>query len=224
MVRENWGSRFGFIMATAGFAIGMGNIWRFPYIVGESGGGAFIIVYLALTAIIGVPLLTAEISLGRKAQLTPLAGMKKLSSPTSFWNILGWVELLTTIIILGFYLMIMSWVTVYLKEYLTGEAFIYTSDTITSHFNELQRDPTTLITYCAIISAIMAFVAARGLQGGVELVSKIFMPLLLVMFVLLAFGSNTLVAASGPLSITPANRSAKLPLAGSQYFTRTACT
>ena len=62
MVRENWGSRFGFIMATAGFAIGMGNIWRFPYIVGESGGGAFILVYLILTAIIGVPLLTARVS------------------------------------------------------------------------------------------------------------------------------------------------------------------
>ena len=145
MIRENWGSRFGFIMATAGFAIGMGNIWRFPYIVGESGGGAFIIVYLILTAIIGVPLLTAEISLGRKAQLTPLEGMKKLSSPKSFWNILGWVEVLTTIIILGFYLMIMSWVTIYLKEYITGEAFLYTSETIQSHFNDLQSDPYSLI-------------------------------------------------------------------------------
>ena len=196
MIRENWGSRFGFIMATAGFAIGMGNIWRFPYIVGESGGGAFIIVYLILTAIIGVPLLTAEISLGRKAQLTPLEGMKKLSSPKSFWNILGWVEVLTTIIILGFYLMIMSWVTIYLKEYITGEAFLYTSETIQSHFNDIQRDPYSLIIYCALISLIMAIVAARGLQGGVELVSKIFMPVLLVMFVLLAFGSNTFEGSS----------------------------
>ncbi len=196
MVRENWGSRFGFIMATAGFAIGMGNIWRFPYIVGESGGGAFILVYLILTAIIGVPLLTAEVSLGRKAQLTPLAGMKKLSSPTSFWNIIGWVELLTTIIILGFYLMIMSWVTVYFKEYLTGEAFSFTSETIQTHFDELQRDPSTLIMYSAGIAAIMAFVAARGLQGGVELVSKIFMPVLLIMFIFLAFGSNTFEGSS----------------------------
>ncbi len=196
MIRENWGSRFGFIMATAGFAIGMGNIWRFPYIVGESGGGAFIIVYLILTAIIGVPLLTAEISLGRKAQLTPLEGMKKLSSPKSFWNILGWVEILTTIIILGFYLMIMSWVTIYLKEYITGEAFLYTSETIQSHFNDIQRDPYSLIIYCALISLIMAIVAARGLQGGVELVSKIFMPVLLVMFILLAFGSNTFEGSS----------------------------
>ena len=196
MIRENWGSRFGFIMATAGFAIGMGNIWRFPYIVGESGGGAFIIVYLILTAIIGVPLLTAEISLGRKAQLTPLEGMKKLSSPKSFWNILGWVEVLTTIIILGFYLMIMSWVTIYLKEYITGEAFLYTSETIQTHFNDIQRDPYSLIIYCALISLIMAIVAARGLQGGVELVSKIFMPVLLVMFILLAFGSNTFEGSS----------------------------
>ena len=196
MIRENWGSRFGFIMATAGFAIGMGNIWRFPYIVGESGGGAFIIVYLILTAIIGVPLLTAEISLGRKAQLTPLEGMKKLSSPKSFWNILGWVEILTTIIILGFYLMIMSWVTIYLKEYITGEAFLYTSETIQTHFNDLQSDPYSLIIYCAVISLIMAIVAARGLQGGVELVSKIFMPVLLVMFVLLAFGSNSFEGSS----------------------------
>ena len=139
MNRENWGSRFGFIMATAGFAIGMGNIWRFPYIVGESGGGAFIIVYLILTAIIGVPLLTAEISLGRKAQLTPLEGMKKLSSPKSFWNIIGWVEIIATVMILGYYLMIMSWVTVYLKEYITGEAFAFSTETIQIHFAELQQ-------------------------------------------------------------------------------------
>ena len=196
MVRENWGSRFGFIMATAGFAIGMGNIWRFPYIVGESGGGAFIIVYLALTAIIGIPLLTAEVSLGRKAQLTPIAGMKKITSKTSFWNIIGWVEVLTTIIILGYYLMIMSWVTVYLKEYVTGEAFLYDSNTIQSHFGDLQRDPGTLITYSALISGVMAFVAARGLQGGVELVSKIFMPVLLIMFIILAFGSNSFEGSS----------------------------
>ncbi len=196
MNRENWGSRFGFIMATAGFAIGMGNIWRFPYIVGESGGGAFIVVYLILTAIIGIPLLTAEISLGRKAQLTPLEGMKKLSSPKSFWNVIGWVEIIATVMILGYYLMIMSWVTVYFKEYVTGEAFAFSSSTIETHFTALQQDPTTLLIYCFIISIIMAVVAARGLQGGVELVSKIFMPILLIMFILLAFGSNTFEGSS----------------------------
>ncbi|MEO2084439.1 MAG: sodium-dependent transporter [Marinoscillum sp.] len=192
MRRENWGSRFGFIMATAGFAVGMGNIWRFPYIVGESGGGAFLIVYLILTAIIGIPLLTAEISLGRKAQLTPLKGMKKLSGDSSFWNIIGWVEITATLLILGFYLMIMAWVTVYLKEYITGEAFAYNSTNIQSHFVELQENSSSILLYCLGIALLIAFVLARGLQGGVELVSKIFMPILLVMFILLAIGSNTL--------------------------------
>ena len=192
MTRENWGSRFGFIMATAGFAVGMGNIWRFPYIVGENGGGAFLIVYLILTAIIGIPLLTAEISLGRKAQLTPLKGMKKLSGNSSFWNIIGWVEITATLLILGFYLMIMAWVTVYLKEYITGEAFAYNATNIQSHFVELQGNSSSILLYCLGIALLIAFVAARGLQGGVELVSKIFMPILLVMFILLAIGSNTL--------------------------------
>ena len=192
MTRENWGSRFGFIMATAGFAVGMGNIWRFPYIVGESGGGAFLIVYLILTAIIGIPLLTAEISLGRKAQLTPLKGMKKLSGDSSIWNIIGWVEITATLLILGFYLMIMAWVTVYLKEYITGEAFAYNATNIQSHFVELQGNSSSILLYCLGIALLIAFVTARGLQGGVELVSKIFMPILLVMFILLAIGSNTL--------------------------------
>mgnify|MGYP000016901953 FL=1 len=192
MKRENWGSRFGFIMATAGFAVGMGNIWRFPYIVGESGGGAFLIVYLILTVIIGIPLLTAEISLGRKAQLTPLKGMKKLSGDSSIWNIIGWVEITATLLILGFYLMIMAWVTVYLKEYITGEAFAYNATNIQSHFVELQGNSSSILLYCLGIALLLAFVAARGLQGGVELVSKIFMPILLVMFILLAIGSNTL--------------------------------
>lgn len=192
MKRENWGSRFGFIMATAGFAVGMGNIWRFPYIVGENGGGAFIIVYLILTAIIGIPLLTAEISLGRKAQLTPLKGMKKLSGDSSIWNIIGWVEITATLLILGFYLMIMAWVTVYLKEYITGEAFAYNATNIQSHFVELQGNSSSILLYCLGIALLIAFVTARGLQGGVELVSKIFMPILLVMFILLAIGANTL--------------------------------
>ena len=79
MTREHWGSRLGFIMATAGFAIGLGNIWRFPYVVGENGGGAFLMVYLACVILIGIPLITAEISLGRKSQLSPIAGMARLT-------------------------------------------------------------------------------------------------------------------------------------------------
>ena len=93
-------------------------------------------------------MITAEISLGRKAQLPPLEGMKKLSSPKSFWNIIGWVDIIATVMILGYYLMIMSWVTVYLKEYITGEAFAFSAETIQTHFAELQQDQYTLLIYC----------------------------------------------------------------------------
>ena len=88
--------------------------------------------------------------------------------------------------------MIMAWVTIYLKEYITGEAFAYDSTNIQSHFNELQQNSYNILIYCGVVSLVIAFVAARGLQGGVELVSKIFMPILLIMFVFLAIGSNTL--------------------------------
>ena len=87
MAREHWGSRFGFIMATAGFAVGLGNIWRFPYVAGQNGGVAFLIMYLAFAILIGIPLMTAEMSLGRKSQLSPIAGMRKLTgSSTSPWQ------------------------------------------------------------------------------------------------------------------------------------------
>ncbi|MCH7476054.1 MAG: sodium-dependent transporter, partial [Gemmatimonadetes bacterium] len=105
--RETWGSRFGFIMATAGFAVGLGNIWRFPYIVGQNGGGAFLLVYVAFAILIGIPLFTAEMSLGRKTQLTPIAGMRKLTGkPTSVWNLIGWLGVATAIVLTSYYVML----------------------------------------------------------------------------------------------------------------------
>ena len=191
MVRENWGSRFGFIMATAGFAIGMGNIWRFPYITGESGGGAFILIYLVFTVLIGIPLLTAEISLGRKAQLTPIAGMKKLSSENKFWQSIGWVEVIAAILIMAYYLMILAWVVVYFVEFTVGNISDKSPEQINNNFDYLVAKPSTVIAYSFGIIVLIGVVLARGLQNGVEKISKIFMPMLLIFFVILAIGSNT---------------------------------
>ncbi len=191
MVRENWGSRFGFIMATAGFAIGMGNIWRFPYITGESGGGAFILIYLVFTVLIGIPLLTAEISLGRKAQLTPIAGMKKLSSENKFWQSIGWVEVIAAILIMAYYLMILAWVVVYFVEYTTGKISSMTPEQVNTNFDNLVAKPGTVVAYSFGIVVLIGIILARGLQNGVEKISKIFMPMLLIFFVILAIGSNT---------------------------------
>lgn len=190
MTRENWGSRFGFIMATAGFAIGMGNIWRFPYITGESGGGAFILVYLIFTVLIGVPLLTAEISLGRKAQLTPIAGMKKLAGRSRFWVSIGWVEVIAAILIMAYYLMIMAWVGVYVVEYLSGKFSRLSPEQVLTNFDSLVAQPGVVVGYAFGIAILIAVILTRGLQGGVERISKIFMPMLLVFFVILAIGSN----------------------------------
>ena len=96
--REHWGSRFGFIMATAGFAVGLGNIWRFPYVVGQNGGAAFLMVYLAFAILIGIPLLTAEISIGRKAQLSPIAGMARVVGRRSPWMVFVWLGVGTTFV------------------------------------------------------------------------------------------------------------------------------
>lgn len=111
MTREHWGSRLGFIMATAGFAIGLGNIWRFPCVVGENGGGAFLVVYLICAILIGIPLITAEISLGRKSQLSPIAGMRRLTgSPGSPWNLIGWLGVATAFLISAYYMLLLAWI------------------------------------------------------------------------------------------------------------------
>ena len=120
--RESWGSRFGFIMATAGFAVGLGNIWRFPYVTGSNGGAAFLLVYVAFSILIGIPLLTAEIGLGRKVRLTSLAGMTRATgSSIRPWNAIGWMGTATATIKLGYYLMLLGWIAGYLVMAISGE-------------------------------------------------------------------------------------------------------
>ncbi|MCR9252190.1 MAG: sodium-dependent transporter [bacterium] len=203
--RENWGSKFGFIMATAGFAIGMGNIWRFPYIVGEGGGGAFLLVYIILTLVIGIPLLTTEVGLGRKSQLTPIAGMKALAGGKKFWHSIGWIESIAALIIMGYYLMIIAWVAVYCVEYMTGKFAVMSPEEVSTNFDELVGKPKIVFAYSLGISVMLFFIVGRGLQKGVELVSKIFMPLLLVFFIILAIWANTLEGSFEGLSwyLTP---------------------
>ena len=118
--REHWGSRFGFIMATAGFAVGLGNIWRFPYVVGENGGAAFLIVYLGFAILIGIPLLTAETSLGRKTQRSPVAGMAAVAGRRSPWIVFAWLGIGTTFIIVATYLVLLSWIAGYLWMVVRG--------------------------------------------------------------------------------------------------------
>src|SRR5699024_1156769 len=114
--REKWGSRFGFILTAAGFSIGLGNIWRFPYLVGTNGGGAFVLVYLGIILLIGIPLFTMELSLGRKTNSSPVIGMRKETKKGSPWTLFGWAGVIAAFIILTYYKQIMGWIMGYLYK------------------------------------------------------------------------------------------------------------
>src|SRR5699024_6449513 len=112
--RKSWGGRLGFIFASAGYAIGLGNIWRFPYVAGNNGGAAFLLIYLFIVILIGLPLFYAEAGLGRKAQISAIRGLRKLTKKGSPWVLIGWLGLGATALIMSYYLMIMGWIFSYL--------------------------------------------------------------------------------------------------------------
>jgi NSS family neurotransmitter:Na+ symporter len=205
-MRETWGSRFGFIMATAGYAVGLGNIWRFSYTVGENGGGAFLIVYVACAVLIGIPLLTAEISLGRKTQLTPIAGMEKLTgSATSPWASVGWLGSIANVMILSYYYMLMAWIVAYFVQIVTGRFAGNTASQIQSTFDTFVATPIPVLGYTLVVTVGIAVLVGRGVQRGVEWVAKFAMPLLFVILLVLAVRSLTFDGAGRGLAwyLTP---------------------
>jgi NSS family neurotransmitter:Na+ symporter len=193
VARETWKSRFSFIMATAGFAVGLGNIWRFPYMAGENGGGAFLIVYLAFTILIGIPLLTAEISMGRKTQLSPIAGMRELTgSATHPWNLIGWMGVATAVVIHALYIMIVAWIVGYFGMMIGGRLGEGSpADFQAVYDGFISNMPLVLGLIGAILVALGA-ILTRGLTNGLERVAKFAMPLLFAMLLVLVVRSVTL--------------------------------
>ena len=198
--REHWGSRFGFILATAGFAVGLANIWRFPYVVGQNGGGAFLIVYLAFAILIGIPLLTAEISLGRKAQLSPIAGMARLAGRRSPWMVFAWLGVVTTFVIVANYLVVLSWIAGYLGMVVRGTFPSGTPSEMEVAFREFVADPFPIVVYASILMGLCGLVVSRGLTHGLERVAQVAMPTLLAMLGLLVVRSLTFSGASEGLA------------------------
>jgi neurotransmitter:Na+ symporter, NSS family len=196
MPRESWASRFGFITATVGFSIGLGNIWRFPYITGVNGGGAFLLIYLALALLIGIPLFTAEISLGRKTQLTPIPGMLKLTGRRfSPWNLIGWFGIAAALLIMSYYQLIMGWILAYLFK-MAGGGFAGASQAeIGSYFSDLVADPVVVLLHATVMMLIVAVIVAQGLRRGAERAAKLLMPILFVLLVVLGIGGLTLPGA-----------------------------
>ncbi len=193
MQREHWGSRVGFILAAAGSAVGLGNIWKFPYLVGAEGGGAFLIVYIAFLIAIGLCVMIAEISLGRQAQANPFRAFKRVGGTS--WSVFGFLAVLTAFLILSFYSVVGGWTIAYVVKTITGGFAGYSGAEFESHFGALVSNAIEPIVYHAAFMALGVVIVINGISGGIEKASKIMMPLLFILLALLVVRSLTLEGA-----------------------------
>lgn len=193
--RETWGSKFGYIMATAGFAVGFGSIWRFPYLTGTSGGGAFVFVYLILSLIVGVPLFTAEMVLGRKAKSTPIDGMRRLTKKGSLWVSFGWLSLGAALFIMAYYNVLLGFVLIYIVKMAKGDFVSATVESTVAAYDVLIQNPVIIAVASIIMLLLLGYIVMRGLKEGIERYCKILMPVLLVMLFVVAVRSCTLPGA-----------------------------
>ena len=183
-----WGSRSGFILASVGFAVGLGNIWRFPYVTGENGGSAFVLIYLLCAFGIGVPILMAEFLLGRRAQRSPpfgLAAIAQESGRSEKWSWVGKLTILTAFGILMSYAVVAGWVLYYFFLALTGNMLASSSTQSQSAFNNLLADPLALVFWGGVSLVSAALIIAAGVQQGIERAVKVLMPMLFALLVLL---------------------------------------
>ncbi len=192
---NQWSDRLSFIVTTAAFSVGLGNIWRFPYIVGEGGGGAFLLVYLILIMIIGIPIMTIEISLGRMSSSTPLIGFGKLSRH-SLWGRLGWLGVLSAQLIMCYYVMILAWVVIYFGENYSGNQAILETAHLENHFTAIASDSRKIISVIFGMMTVSFFIIRQGLQDGLERYSKYMMLAFIVILLGLAVWATTLDGAA----------------------------
>ena len=196
MERESFKSRLGFILVSAGCAIGIGNVWRFPYVAGENGGGLFVLLYLVFLVLMGIPVLTMELAVGRASRKSAVLGYKKLEKPKSKWHIHGWFCMLGCYLLMMYYTTVSGWMTSYFYKFATGtfESGM-TSEQVSGVFSQLQSNPIEMVIWMAIITILGFFVCSRGIQKGIEKVSKVMMIALLVLILALAVNSILLSGA-----------------------------
>ena len=201
MERENFKSRLGFILVSAGCAIGIGNVWRFPYVAGQNGGGLFVLLYLIFLVLMGVPVLTMELAVGRASRKSAVLGYKKLEKPKSKWHIHGWFCMLGCYLLMMYYTTVSGWMTSYFYKFATGSFESgMTSEQVGGVFNELQSNPLEMVIWMAIITVLGFLVCSRGIQKGIEKVSKAMMIVLLILILVLAGNSLFLSGAGEGLS------------------------
>jgi len=192
--REKWGTRIGFLLAAAGWSIGLGNIWRFPYVTGKYGGGAFVLLYLVSLIVIAVPLFIIEFSLGRESKSSITTGFKKLA-PKKIWFFGGWFGILGTILIFAYYTMLISWVIAYLIKTIKGRYIGMTTDQVESLFSDFTTKSGEVFLWQIAAYVVLGIIVSRGIVRGVEAFNKIAMPILFLILLGLGVYSLTLPGA-----------------------------
>lgn len=197
MERERFGSRLGFILISAGCAIGLGNVWRFPYIVGQYGGALFILIYLAFLVIFGLPIMTMEFSVGRASQKSVASSFKELQPKGTKWQWFGGVGMVGNYILMMFYTTITGWMFAYFFKMILGDFYAGQSTTeVNAEFSKLVGNPIPVVVFMIIAVALGVLICSLGLKNGLERVNKIMMVALLAIVALLAVRSVTLPGAA----------------------------
>ena len=187
--RERLSSRLGFIMLSAGCAIGCGNVWKFPWMCGQNGGGSFMLLYILCLLVLGLPVMVMEFAVGRAAQASPVTMYQRLEKPGHKWGVFGVVSLIGNIAIMAFYTVVTGWILYYFVKFLTGQNADF-------GFAQMIADPGLNVTYLLVV-VIAAFVLLSfNLQGGLERVTKYMMSALLVLMLVLAVHSLTFAGAA----------------------------
>ena len=195
MKRESFQSRLGFILVSAGCAIGIGNVWKFPYVTGQNGGGVFVLFYLLFLAIMGVPILTMELAVGRSSRKSVIQAFHTLEPKGTKWHIHGWVAIAGNYILLMYYTTVCGWMFGYFFKFLAGTFTRLDSTAISGVFSAMLASPLELLGWMALSLALGVLVCSMGLQNGLERITKVMMLGLLGLIVVLAIHSLTLEGA-----------------------------
>ena len=196
MERETLKSRLGFILLSAGCAIGIGNVWKFPYIAGQGGGGAFVLFYLVFLVILGLPIMTMEFAVGRASRKSPVRAYQALEKPGQKWHIHGYLTLIGCYLLMMFYTTVAGWMLHYFYMTAIGQLSGLNAEQVAGKFTEMLASPGVMTFWMVFVVVLGILVCAKGLQNGLERVTKVMMICLLALIVVLAVHSLTLSGAA----------------------------
>lgn len=195
MQREKLGTRLGFLLLSAGCAIGVGNVWKFPWMVGQYGGGAFVLIYILFLVILGLPVMTMEFSMGRAAQKSPIHMYQAITPDKKAWGIHGVFCFIGNVVLMMFYTVVAGWLFYYFYSMVTGKFVGLDSEQVGAYFGSMLGNPSVLVIFMVVVSILGFFVLSFSLKGGLERVTKTMMIALMVIMIIIAINSLTLSGA-----------------------------